>query len=170
MVRAGHVTRGADLLLGIPGLPGQRLPRVLSAERRREVAAPRVSSLGGRRGRGDRGSEPSRLPPPALPSPVALDPPPTEWHPRGWSQPEPEGAHAAGRDRTRARDPSPREHTGCAGGTPTLRACIERLLKTHQVPRLCSEGGDSRQDRNETVPVPSHHPHHPDHPCVQGLS
>ena len=66
MVGARHVAPATDLLLGIPALPRQRLPRVLSAKSRREVAVLRVSRLtggeeGGSEERGELPLSPSSL-------------------------------------------------------------------------------------------------------------
>lgn len=60
------MTPATDLLLGIPALPRQRLPRVLSAKSRGEVAVLRVSSLtggeeGGPEERGELPVSPSSL-------------------------------------------------------------------------------------------------------------
>lgn len=67
MVHSEHVMRIVDLLLGIPALPRQRLPRVLSAKCLREVAVQRVWRLGRRERRRNREREASCFPSLAFP-------------------------------------------------------------------------------------------------------
>lgn len=117
MVHSGHVTRALDLLLGIPALPGQRLPRVLPAKCRGEVAVLRIWTPGGK-ARRRAVSLPQFSPAPSPPAPSPMG---SLWtrHPGGWTR-------QVGRHRLGQETRTPPAQTRPSPGTPL---CADRVYR-----------------------------------------